>query len=329
MEGVENAKRDLKETAGEFRFELLREKAAANGIAPADAAIYLRTAVFGTEATSFLGEDARTVPVRVEATESSVDSAEKILNLPLLSRNGVLRLREIASAELGNSVESINRIDKERSVRITANNRGRTVGEIVAEVEARFAEKNLLPEGYRVVFGGEQQQTVEAFTQLYYSMAYAIILIILILVAEFRSFGQTLLVFLTIPLGLIGVFFGMLIFGGNLNFSAFIGIVSLVGVVVNNAIILIDQANKNTAAGMDAVLAARSAAESRFRPVLLTTLTTTLGLLPLVFVSEFFRDLAITFMGGLAFSSVLTLILIPVLFVRRERRIALKKIRTA
>jgi HAE1 family hydrophobic/amphiphilic exporter-1 len=178
-----------------------------------------------------------------------------------------------------------------------------------------------IPSGYRVEFGGEQQETEETFLELFRSMGLAVILILLILVIEFNSYSQPLLIFVSIPLALAGVLIGLFIFGGQLNFSAFIGLVSLTGIVVNNAILLVDRMNKLRGQSHSDAHAVLVAVQTRLRPVILTTLTTSLGVMPLIWVDEFFRDLALTLITGLIFSTVLTLVLIPILYLRLQNQL--------
>jgi multidrug efflux pump subunit AcrB len=126
---------------------------------------------------------------------------------------------------------------------------------------------------------------------------------------------------------LIGVLFGLLIFRSQLNFAAFIGLVSLTGIVVNNAIILVDRMNADRRAGKSTLEAVREAAESRLRPIILTTVTTAAGVAPLIWVDEFFRDMAVTLITGLLFSSILTLVLIPVLYLRQQQKLERKRLK--
>jgi len=200
--------------------------------------------------------------------------------------------------------------------------------EASSKLDEVLAEKTF-PEGVRYEFGGEQQDTEETFAQLYRSMIIAVILILLILVVEFNSYLQPMIIFVSIPLALIGVLFGLAITGGQLNFAAFIGLVSLTGIVVNNAIILVDRMNASRKAGVDTFDAVIEATSSRLRPIVLTTITTAAGVAPLIWVDAFFRDMALTLITGLLFSSVLTLVFIPIRYYNQARKIERKEKRKA
>jgi HAE1 family hydrophobic/amphiphilic exporter-1 len=151
-------------------------------------------------------------------------------------------------------------------------------------------------------------------------MVIAIVLIMIIRVIEFNSYVQPFLIFLSIPFALIGVFFGLLLWGGQLNFAAFLGLVSLTGIVVSNGIVLIDRMNQLRDKGTAPPEAILNAGATRLRPVILSTLTSVLGVVPLLFVNDaFIRDLSLTLIAGQLFSTILTLIFIPVLYLRVEQ----------
>jgi HAE1 family hydrophobic/amphiphilic exporter-1 len=326
MAGVINIDRNLRNSAGEFNFVFDREALAEKGLSAASVAQALRAGVFGVEVTTFLDRNGEEISVRMEAREETVDSVDDVLALSLLTPRGEeVLLGQVASVDIGTSIDAIRHRDAERVVTVTASTEGKvTPNEVTPNIMTRMEEKGL-PEGYEIQFGGEQQETTEAFAQLYRSMVIAVVLILIILVVEFNSYRQPWIIFLSIPLALIGVLFGLLLFGAQLNFAAFIGLVSLTGIVVNNAIILVDRMNASRRKGKDALRAVKEAAESRLRPIILTTLTTAAGVVPLIWVDEFFRDMAITLITGLMFSSVLTLVLIPILYYRQQMKMEKKR----
>ena len=333
VDGMIDIDRDLRNSAGEFNFILDQEMLTGMGLNAGDVAQVLRASVFGTEVTTFLDQDNEEVKVAIEAFDQSVNSIDDVMALPILSaaRQSAagealsLTLGQMARVDLGSSLDAIRHRDGHRTVTITADaGEGYTPNELTVEITNRINQMGL-PEGYSVEFGGEQQETVETFTQLYRSMVIAILLILLILIVEFNSFRQTFIIFLSIPLALIGVLFGLLLFNGQLNFAAFIGLVSLTGIVVNNAIILVDRMNNMREKGATIVEAVKEAANSRLRPILLTTMTTAGGIVPLIWVDEFFRDMAVTLVTGLLFSTLLTLVLIPILYYRQQTKLERKK----
>lgn len=329
--GAIEINRNLRFSAGEFSFTFDPQLLAQFGISPGDAAGSLRTYLFGTEAATFLDEHNEEIEVKLQAPVESVRDAGTIAALPLLNAQGeVIRVGQVATVALDTSINAIRRRDGERAITIAANNDGsHTPSEISAELQRRLALRDF-PDGYRFDFGGEQQETVDTFTDLYRSMVIAIILIMIIMVIEFNSYIQPFLIFLSIPFALIGVFFGLLIVGGQLNFAAFLGLVSLTGIVVSNGIVLIDGMNQLRDQGVLPVEAVRQAGTTRLRPVILSTLTSVFGVVPLIFVDDvFIRDLSLTLIAGQLFSTMLTLIFIPILYLRVEQRKERRRARLA
>ena len=330
IEGTVEIDRSLRNSAGEFTFTLNRDALTRYGLSATDIAGLLRTSVFGVEATNFLNEQGDEVKVEVSADKKAVTSIDQLLALPVQTQSGqTIILSEIVKVDLNTSVNTIRHKDQKRTVTVTAKVRpGINPNEATQKLQEQLAKKTL-PSGYTITYGGEQQETEETFTQLYQSMIVAIILIVMIMVVEFNSYRQPFIMFLSIPLGLIGVLFGLVLLGGELNFASFIGLVSLTGIVVKNAILLVDRMNAAQAEGKSVFDAVRDAAASRFRPIILTTLTTGLGVIPLMWVDAFFRDLAMVIFTGLMFSTVLTLGLIPILYYRQQMKIQAKAMKSS
>jgi multidrug efflux pump subunit AcrB len=328
ISGTTNVDRDLKNSAGQFNLSLNRDALASYGLTASDIAQTMRTVVYGIEATNFLDSNGDKISVRLSATKDTKNSIDELLRLPITTPAGAtITLQQVLSPTLATSVDIIRHLDEARTVTITSDVvQGSNSNQITQEIQKKVAAMNI-PAGYVVTYGGEQQQTQETFTQLYASMGIAIILIMMIMVVEFNSYRQPFIMFLSIPLALIGVLFGLVLLRGELNFAAFIGLVSLTGIVVKNAILLVDRMNSAREEGKSIRDAVRDSASSRLRPILLTTTTTGLGIIPLVWVDAFFRDLALTILTGLVFSTVLTLGLIPILYYRQAMKIEKKKAR--
>ncbi len=182
-----------------------------------------------------------------------------------------------------------------------------------------------LPKGYRFSFGGELESREESFGGMLQAILVALIGIFAVLVLQFRSFRQPLIVFSAIPLAMIGSILALFVTGYSFSFTAFIGLSSLVGIVINNSIILVDYTNQLREDGKDIVSALKEAGETRFLPIVLTTFTTVGGLLPLTLRGgTLWAPMGWTIIGGLLMSTVLTLIVVPVLyktFVREETAI--------
>jgi multidrug efflux pump subunit AcrB len=182
--------------------------------------------------------------------------------------------------------------------------------------------KDLDLEDVKLVYSGEKSKINQYFGELGKSSVFAVFVIFAILMVQFNSFLQPLLIMLTIPLSVIGSVLGLLIFRQPLSFTALLGMVSLLGVVVNNAIILVDYINTEIRQGKSVETACKDAVNMRFRPIMLTTATTVIGLIPLVMSgSQLFMPMSISLMFGLMLSTLLTLVIIPVAYSLVEIRL--------
>jgi len=203
----------------------------------------------------------------------------------------------------------------ERNVTLTSDvERGYSVDKITKSIIRKLDTYNW-PKGYRYNIGGELESREESFGGMLQAVIVAILGIFAVLVLQFRSFRQPLIVFSAIPLAMIGSVLALLITGYSFSFTAFIGLSSLVGIVINNSIILVDYTNQLRAEGKEIVAALKEAGETRFLPIVLTTLTTVGGLLPLTLGGgTLWAPMGWTIIGGLLMSTVLTLIVVPVLY---------------
>ncbi|MFY9217269.1 MAG: efflux RND transporter permease subunit, partial [Tepidanaerobacteraceae bacterium] len=173
-------------------------------------------------------------------------------------------------------------------------------------------------EGYSIKMGGEQEQMMESFRELILVFLLAVVLVYMVMAAQFESLKHPFVIMFTVPLALIGVVFALLLSGHNISLISLIGVVMLAGIVVNNAIVLIDYVNQLRQRGMSRYEAIITAGPARLRPILMTTLTTVLGLVPLSLGigegGELGAPMGVTVIGGLTFSTLLTLIVIPVVY---------------
>lgn len=302
-----------------------RNSAAAAGIEPQTIALNMRTAIQGLEATTIRsGGKSESVDVIVKvALDGSAISHEKtnqinfdqLLETKIITPNfGAVPLRTLVKESLVTSLPNIPHEDQERVISVTS---FLEPGTVVAVLNKNFLEnfdESLLPESVTMSFGGDTEASAEAGTELALALLVGILLVIVILVYQFNSIRNTIFVISVVPFGLIGVLFGLWIFGQTLSFTAMLGFVALVGIVVNNSIILIDVITNNIKKGDSKYDAVLEGATSRLRPILLTTATTIFGMTPLLLSSPVWRPLALVVMVGLAFAVVLTLVLVPLLF---------------
>lgn len=229
------------------------------------------------------------------------------------SQNGTLSLNSIGEIKEVKTLDSISRIDQKRSIKIQADiEKDASLSDINTKIQ-NFIENVELKPGYLIETGGEDEEIKESFMDLFRSMGIAIILIFAILIFQFNSFKQTIIVLFSLPLASIGIFPGLSLIGAKLSFPAFLGIVMLTGIVVNDAIVMIDLINQNREK-MDLDDAIVVSASERFIPIILTSITTILGILPITIQDEFWRGLGTAVIFGLFTATMLTLIVIPAMF---------------
>ena len=226
----------------------------------------------------------------------------------------------MAKFSLENSRASIAHENGERIVKVSSQlETNISPLDVISKVKLLMEDKIDIPDEYYISFGGENEDVQESFSDMLRAMILSIILIAGLMVLQFKSFRQSLLIVVTIPFSLVGVFPGLLLMGQSISFPGVIGIVALVGIVVNNAIILIDRINNNVYEGMDIDSAIIDAGVSRIDPIILTTITTVFGILPLAISQPIWASLGYAIIYGLLFSTVITLVVIPMIYARMYR----------
>ncbi len=316
-----NVQESIEESTGEFVVKVNREKADFYGLSQASIASILRSAVFGNEATTLNlpGDD---ISVVVKYDKKNFQSISDIKNLIINSPKGPVALGEVADITIQPSLLNINHRNGERIVTVSSDIRP---GVDLQQVLSAFDKKKqelAIPEGFSIQVGGELEDITRSYQETFYSMIVAIILISGILILQFNSFRQPLIIIFTLPLAIIGVIFGLTLFNQAFSFPAFIGIVALAGIVVNDAIVLIDRINKNIDNGLEFEEAIINGGVSRMQPILLTSITTIAGIFPLIYANEVWRGLSLSVIFGLMFSTVLTLVVMPVFYAglcRKEK----------
>jgi hydrophobic/amphiphilic exporter-1 (mainly G- bacteria), HAE1 family len=288
----------------------------------------LRTMVAGSTVGNWRAPDGENYDVNVRLQPSSRNSIEDIQNLPLnvaSSADGAprsVRLSQVADVRAATGPNQINRRDLNREINIDANALGRSAGEVSGEIRKVLASM-AWPPGYRYSFGGATKNMTESFNYAIGALGLAVIFIYMILASQFRSFLQPLALMSSLPLTLIGVALALLAFRSTLNMFSIIGVVMLMGLVTKNAILLIDFAIRSRTG--DAFEAPRGreeallhAAQVRLRPILMTTLAMIFGMVPLAFAlsegSEQRAPMGQAVIGGVITSSLLTLVVVPVIY---------------
>lgn len=314
----------------EFVLTLNREKAAALGVSPLAVSQLARTAVFGADATSITTlENDIDVVVRLNLTQNdvvasdatNVSSIDDLGRIQVPTSAGQVPLSSLVDITLRESSSVINHEDGQRVVSVTSNVTAEgNAREIQAAVLERINTELVIPAGVTVSSGGgEAEESSQAFMEMFLALIVGALLMVAILVLEFNSYLHTRYVLSILPYSLIGIMLGLAITQNPLSFPSIMGFIALSGIVVNNSILLIDMMNRQrlnepTKPIRDVVI---DAAVSRLRPILLTTLTTVIGMIPLVFAGDLWAPLAYAVMFGLAFSVVITLILVPIVYNRK------------
>ncbi len=304
----------------EIQVSVDRDRAAAYGLSPLEIASTVRTAIEGTVATRYRsgGEE---VDIRVlldKGEKDGVIGIKELERLTISSPLGVkVPLAEVAAFKLEMGPHTIERLDQSRQVTIKAQIAGRPLNAVTGEIREKLSSLSL-PSGYAVEFGGEQEMMTETFQDLGLALALAVVLVYLVMMAQFESALFPFIVMFSVPVTIIGVVFSLLVTGRTFSVSAFIGAILLVGIVVKNAIVLIDYVNKLRQRGLSRMEALLQAGPIRLRPILMTALTAIFAMFPMTLAigegSEGQAPLATVVVGGLAFSTLITLVLVPVIY---------------
>ena len=284
----------------------------------------LRNKLQGDVATELARRD-RKVDIRVRALDEERQTVADLKQMVVspASYPVPVALESVAQVRAVEGPAEIRRLDQERVAILSANLDGRDLGGVVAEIEAVLADLPL-PEGFTVSIGGQNEEMVRSFDSMKFALLLAVFLVYLVMASQFESLLHPLVIMFTIPLGLIGSALGLLATGTTISVVVLIGLIMLAGIVVNNAIVLVDYINHlRRDEGMEKFAAVLRAGEVRFRPILMTTSTTVLGLLPMALGlgegAEIRAPMAITVIGGLLVSTLLTLVLIPVVYTLFDR----------
>ncbi|MGA1518095.1 MAG: efflux RND transporter permease subunit, partial [Phycisphaerales bacterium] len=301
----------------------LKPGAATLGFSVADVARQVRAAIFGLEAHTY-SADREDIDVRVRLDEESRRRLGSVEAMWVASRSGeMVPLSEVASLTEGSGYSAIRRIDRRRSVTVTADTDDATNPEAISEALAPTltALQGRFPQ-MKIDTGGRQRNVREAFSSLPIAAGAAILMIYVILAWLFGSYFQPLAVMLAIPFGIIGVVWGHWLLGYDMTFLSLIGFVALAGIVVNNSLVYVDFANRFRREGHGPIESLIEAGKQRLRPIVLTSMTTVLGLSPLMleqsFQARFLIPMAISISFGLISATVLTLIVLPSVLVAIE-----------
>jgi HAE1 family hydrophobic/amphiphilic exporter-1 len=317
VEGVYDLQSSIDEVRPELHISIDREKANLYGLSAGQIATNIQDAILGKVA-SYYQDGGDHFDIRVMLDKEDLDNVQQIENLYISSGYGFqIPLKEIAKVISGVGPQRVTRENQQRQVTVSGNITGRFLGDVIQDAQEKLSNI-ALPEGYNYTFAGENQEMIESFQSLFFALILSIFLVYMIIAAQFESLLFPFAVILSIPFALIGVIIALLIAGTSFNVLAFIGLIMLAGIVVNNAIVLIDYINQLRKKGIERNDAVIQGGKTRLRPILMTTLTTILAMLPMAIASgegaEMRTPMAVTIIGGLASSSFLTLIVVPIFY---------------
>ncbi len=317
VEGVYDLESSVEDVRPELHVNIDREKANLYGLNTAQIASTVHDALLGRVA-SIYQEKGEQIDIRIRLEEEDRNSIEEVENLLISSSVGLqIPLKEIAEVVVASGPKGIDRENQQRTVNVSGNISNRFLGKVIQDAQQQL-DKLVLPEDYRYEFVGENREMQESFLQLAQALVLSIILVYMIIAAQFESLLMPLAVMFSVPFSLIGVILALLLTDKSLNVLSFIGIIMLVGIVVNNSIVLIDYINKLRKKGMERKEAIILGGKTRLRPILMTMFTTVLALVPMAIGigegAELRVPMAITIIGGLTSSTFLSLIIVPIFY---------------
>ena len=320
--GTADAVSSWEEGKPEVQIEVSREKASRMGLTVAEIGLAVRTAVEGDVSTKYQDGDTE-FDTRVVLDKKSRVHAEDIGRIMLLNHFGqTVQLSQVAAVKYGKGPSEIQRKDRMRLVTVATNLSGSVaLGEVTAEVEA--AVKNIgVPPGITVFYGGDAENMRDMFSDMTIALSLAILFVYMIMVSLFESYVHPFTIMFSLPMALVGALAGLAMTGTTLSMLTMIGIVMLMGLVTKNAILLVDYTNTLRTRGLSVRDALLEAGETRLRPIVMTTSTMVFGMMPLALAlgagAEMRQGMAVVVIGGLLSSTLLTLVLVPVVYTYVE-----------
>lgn len=323
VDGLSDVEGSTGDTVPEAKVMIDRAKASQYGITTASVAGALSTAISGSTATQYK-LDGTEIDVVIRYDTNSVNYLTDLNNLTVTSAYGTqVPLSDVATVTMDESATTIMRENQKNYITISANADNMSTSEAQKLVEKAMADIEL-PDGCTYQFSGMMEKMNDTFRSLEIAMVVAVLLVYMIMASQFESLRYPFIVMFSMPLAITGAILGLLITGNTITMPAMMGFVMLIGMVVNNGIVLVDYTNQLMDRGMNCYDALTSAGPRRLRPILMTTLTTVLGMVPMALAtsegSEMMQALAIAVIFGLTLSTVVTLIFIPVLYMWMNER---------
>ncbi|MDD2332520.1 MAG: efflux RND transporter permease subunit, partial [Candidatus Cloacimonetes bacterium] len=327
--GVQNLDTSTRTGKPELTVYPNREKMAEIGASVFDLAMALRLAIEGSVATQYR-EQGNEYDIKLSLNDDSVDSPEKIRNLSISINGNVYTLSQLADLDFASGVNKITHRDRYKTIQFTGGvTQGYNLGNITNEIK-KVMEEIKLPPNYRFAWGGDASMLEETMVDMIRTFILAILLTYMLLAAILESFAQPLLIMSTVPLALIGVIFSLLITGVSINIFSMMAIIMLVGIVVNNAILILDYVNMKRREGVNSHDALIEAGKMKLKPIIMSTLSIVIGMMPMALGigsagKEFRQSMGIVSIGGLMVSTFLTLVIIPAFYYITTKNIGIDK----
>lgn len=322
--GVIDIHDDLGDPSPETKLEIDKKRAALYGVSALDISLTTKAALDGVVATSYR-EAGREFDIRVRLSEKDRSRIESLDDLLIYSQvlDSTIPLKEVATIRQGMGPSEIRRKDQQRTITVSGDiQKGFKQAKVLTEVQRTLGGLTI-PEDYQVALSGQAREVRESFRKVFFALFLSIALIYMILASQFESLTQPILIMVTVPLSVIGISIALFVTGTSLNVISLLGMVMLGGVVVNNGIVLVEYINQKRVEGVAVIQAAFEASRIRTRPILMSALTSTIGLIPLALGlgegSELRAPLAITTIGGLLSSTLLTLVVLPCFYILATR----------
>ncbi len=316
--GTRNVDTSLSESRPEIRIKLARKLATELGFNVGQVASTVKTAIKGQVVTRYK-EAGDEYDIQLQLQKEESNSINDLKNLQLTSPQGTtVPLAQIAEVKMTSGLTSIERENQQRIVRVQTDFYGRSLSAVKNDIQNRVKSNVRLPSGYTVNYGGQVEDMQKSFGDLGFALVMAIILVYMVMASQFESLVHPFTIMFTVPLALIGAILGLAVVDAPLSVPAIIGMIMLAGIVVNNAIVMVDYINTRRAKGEKRKEAILKAGPVRLRPIMMTALTTVLGLIPIAIGvgegAEVQQPMAVVVVGGLLFATILTLLILPAFY---------------
>jgi HAE1 family hydrophobic/amphiphilic exporter-1 len=323
LRGIADLESSMRLGDPEVQIAFDRDRLAAMDLDPASASRLVRNAVQGEAATQFSDLD-RKLDVRVRASEGERSVVAELANLEVGRNQGrAVPLGAVAAVSVARGPAEIRRISQQRAAVVSANLEGRDLASASRDIQAALDGLEV-PPGARVSLAGQNSELAQSFASLRFALLLAVFLVYLVMASQFESLLHPFVIMFTLPMAIVGVVLALVVTGTSVSVMVLIGLVVLAGIVVNNGIVLIDHTKHLRSRGASKLEALAQAGTVRLRPILMTTLTTVLGLLPMALGigegAEVRAPLALTLIGGLTTGTVLTLLVLPVVYATLDRK---------